>query len=306
MNLCGIYMVKAKATRDVIIYYFLHFEEIINRIDSIPRKRLNKEDLLYELGRKCQMNRMEAQMAYSIIKRAFKAFYHGTDLGGVPNQLLNDKLTHSSECLWVHAAQRTAQVYAAYEGIFYSRQKNLERKIKWVYKKLHDRIANRNQADNDYECSCLKCVKRIAVESLKTAKVTTGMHVIDDPYEAMYLKEQEENVTAQVNKTGELENYAKTRCSCPSLDIKENNYAYGEIADSYNTGTSQGPFDCRWIPISREEFEADEAVVDIKLPEEFPCSSSHVSESCSSEFECLCEDCTCKSDEEIFYDEFNV
>ena len=134
MILCDIYASKAKAAFELVTHYFLHFQEIVERIDSIPRKRLCKEDLMHDLNRKCSMNRMEAQIAYSIIKRAFRAFYYGTDVGGVPNALLSDKLAHTSECLWLHAAKRTAQVYAAYVGIFYACQKNLECQIKLIYK----------------------------------------------------------------------------------------------------------------------------------------------------------------------------
>ncbi|KAI8123222.1 hypothetical protein FF38_11664 [Lucilia cuprina] len=307
MNLCGIYLVKAKASIDIIIYYFLHFEEIIHRIDSIPKKRFCKEDLIHDLSRKCSMDRIEAQMACSIIKRAFKAFYHGTDMGGVPNNLLSDQLTHTSECLWVHAAKRTAQIYAAYEGLFYACQKDLECKIKLIYKQLYDRISNRNQPDDEPECTCMKCFKRIAKESLKSVKVTTGMHDVKDPYEAIYLKEQEEdkekqrneNCTVMLETLGEKENERKQHCSCPSLNITAKDYVYREIAESTYTGSSQGPFDCRWISISTEEFEADEGEVNVKLPNEFPCPPCHTDEECETECECSCEDCTCKSDDDI-------
>ncbi|XP_065367899.1 uncharacterized protein LOC135960519 [Calliphora vicina] len=310
MNLCGIYLVKAKASIDVIIYYFLHFDEIVHRIDSIPRKRLCKEDLMHDLSRKCSMNRTEAQMAYSIIKRAFKALYHGTDVGGVPNSLLSDKLTHTSECLWVHAAQRTAQIYASYEGLFYACQKDLECKIKLIYKQLYDRITNRTQPDDELECTCMKCLKRIAKESLKSVKVTTGMHDMEDPYEEMFIKEQQEEMAKQVNENftesfGIVENERKRHCSCPSLNITEKDYAYRETAESTYTGSSQGPFDCRWISISKEEFDADEADVILKLPEEFPCPPCDLDEECDTECQCTCEDCTCKSDDEIFCGEFH-
>lgn len=302
MNLCGIYTIKAKAAIDVITYYFLHFEEIMHRIDSIPRKRLNKEDLIHDLGRKCSMNRMEAQISYTIIKRAFKAFYHGTDMGGVPNTLLSNKLTHKSECLWVHAAQRTAQVYAAYEGLFYACQKDLECKIKLIYKQLFDRITNRSQTDDDYECTCMKCLKRIAKETLKSVKVTTGMHELQDPYEEIYLKEQEE---MDLNKFLETEIETKPKCSCPTLNIIEKDYIYREIAESINRGLNRDPFDCRWLAVSKEEFEADETAINIKLPEEFLCPSCHSDKECIEDCKCSCETCTCKSEEDIFRDEFD-
>lgn len=72
MVICGIHQAKAKAAIDVIIYSFIHYDEIRHRIDTVPRKRLCKEDLIHDLGRKCLMSRMEAQLTYSIIKRAFK------------------------------------------------------------------------------------------------------------------------------------------------------------------------------------------------------------------------------------------
>ncbi|KAM7360144.1 uncharacterized protein ACRADG_003613 [Cochliomyia hominivorax] len=302
MDLCGIYITKAKSSIDVIIYYFLHFEEIIHRIDSVTRKRLNKEDLLHDLSRKCDMNRREAQMAYSIIKRAFKALYHGTDMGGVPNNRLSDKLTHTSECLWLHAAQRSAQLYASYDGLFYACQKDLECKIKIIYKNLYNRITRRIQSIGDLECTCIKCLKRIAKETLQTVKVTTGMHDIDNPYETIYLKEQEEFLNRKTSN--KEENDEKFPCSCPPLKITKQDNVYRKMAKSINRSINQGPFDCRWFPISKEEYENDDGAINVKLPEEVSCPSCGPEDEYNSEdCKCTCADCICKSDDDVSCDE---
>ncbi|XP_061401236.1 uncharacterized protein LOC133336988 [Musca vetustissima] len=303
MTLCNIPKHKAKLSLDIIKYYFLHFEEIIVGVDALPRKRLSKEDLFHDLHRKCGMNRWESQMSYSIIKRVFRAFYHGSGEGGVPNPWLREQLKHTTECMWAHAATKTAQVYAAYEGAFMISQKALEGKIKNLYTELHQRMQAKPQPDENQECTCAACPARIMRESLKPVRVTTKMHNISDPFEEIYRREVDKMLYDQENnEEQERNNNPKAKCTCPTLKNDNNHDYYQEAAKLCNTGYGQGPFDCRWFKISKEEYEEDDLDPKIKLPEELPCQPCQEegdNSSCDSECLCNCEVCNCESEEEL-------
>lgn len=183
MVICGIHQCKAKAAIDIVIYSFLHYDEIRYRIDAVPRKRLCKEDLVHDLGRKCLMNRMEAQLAYSIIKRAFKAFYHATGEGGIKNRALEAEAIHTSECLWVHAAKRTAQVFASYEGMFFSAQKSYEAQIRCAYKRLFDRLQSRKSPSETLTaCACKTCIQRQDIKDMQFQEAPIEPTRIDSGY----------------------------------------------------------------------------------------------------------------------------
>lgn len=72
MRICGLKPWEVKLAAGVIRKSFTHFEEVIHRIDRVPRKRFGKESFLHGLAHEAQMSRMDAQMAYAIVKRAFK------------------------------------------------------------------------------------------------------------------------------------------------------------------------------------------------------------------------------------------
>lgn len=137
MILCGIHECKAKTSVDIITYSFLHYDLVCYCLDARPTKRLRKEDIFHELGRKCLMNRVEAHLCYNIIKRGFKAFYyraHNEEDGKE-----NEKPTFSEECVYVHAAKKTAETYAQFEGLSCDEQRGVEAKILVIYKKFYDR-----------------------------------------------------------------------------------------------------------------------------------------------------------------------
>ncbi|EDX07858.1 GD25304 [Drosophila simulans] len=72
MRICGLRPWEVKRAAGVIKRSLQHYEEIVQRIDRVPRKRFAKESFLHGLAHEAQMSRMDAQMAYSIVKRAFK------------------------------------------------------------------------------------------------------------------------------------------------------------------------------------------------------------------------------------------
>ncbi|XP_061394540.1 uncharacterized protein LOC133330088 [Musca vetustissima] len=153
MILCGIHECKAKTSVDIITYSFLHYDLVCYCLDAKPTKRLRKEDIFHELGRKCLMNRVEAHLAYTIIKRGFKAFYYR------PHDEKSEKPSFSEECLYVHAAKKTAESYAQFDGLSCDEQRGVEAKIKVIYKKFYDRMQSRKAKPVSGECNCCFCTK---------------------------------------------------------------------------------------------------------------------------------------------------
>ncbi|XP_039967545.1 uncharacterized protein LOC120779411 [Bactrocera tryoni] len=321
MVICGIHQAKAKAAIDVIIYSFIHYDEIRHRIDTVPRKRLCKEDLIHDLGRKCLMSRMEAQLTYSIIKRAFKAFYHGTSEGGIRNPMLEAQMVHSQECLWVHAAKRTAQIYASYEGMFFTAQKNYESLIKCVYKKLYDRMQSRSSPLVLSDCSCTGCVQRTVVELPKPSKSMYSIHGPINEEDSTNLRVLPVVSGSDLDQTCDVKGYVSTKglrtddgtasstsvnlprcykCNCPRLicdcDVE---LETGVV----NVECGQGPYKCQWVRMD----ENDEVLKKpcLELPEEHECPIDCDGESaiCDPECECDCESCECQPEESSDYDE---
>lgn len=159
MVICGIHECKAKSSIDIITYAFLHYDQVCYCIDTTPKKRLRKEDLFHELGKKCLMNRVEAHLAYTIIKRGFKAYYYKPIDVQYPNDPLA-KPVFSEECVYVHAAKKTAEAYAHYDGLTCEQQKGFEAKIKCAYKKFYDRMQQRKTQPEGENCNCCFCAKK--------------------------------------------------------------------------------------------------------------------------------------------------
>uniref|UniRef100_A0A1B0AEQ3 Uncharacterized protein n=1 Tax=Glossina pallidipes TaxID=7398 RepID=A0A1B0AEQ3_GLOPL len=297
MTLCNVECVKKSTLIDVITFYFLNYEEIRHRIDTVPHKRLQRLNLIHDLTCKCLLNRVGAQVAFSIIKRAFKAFYYGTDEGGMPNPLLNNQLKHSQQCVWHRAAYRTAQVYAAYENMFPICQKTLQFKICLMYERTRQNFEVIFPDNKNYECKCMKCFKRIAAENLKRVESKLRLHSNLDLYEKLYrdmMSANRKNGSSDQRYT-HFESVTPS-CDCPILNLEEDKNIHSYF-DILNTGFSQGPFECHWYVITKEEAEADDAIFDFKLPDEFKCGPNICkddSDSCDSICECTCESCECE------------
>ncbi|EDW74840.1 uncharacterized protein Dwil_GK15685 [Drosophila willistoni] len=156
MRICGLNSWDVKHTREVIKRSFRHYDEIRYRIDRVPRKRFARENFIYDLAKKAGMSRIDCQVAYSIVKRAFRAYYHGTAFEGKRVRSIVENMRHTQECLWVHAAKRTAEVHAAYKGLMYSEQQLFEERIECVYKSLHEALMSREFWDDEMQCTCTK------------------------------------------------------------------------------------------------------------------------------------------------------
>ncbi|XP_055906213.1 uncharacterized protein LOC129941564 [Eupeodes corollae] len=160
LSICGIHECKAKAAGDVIIFGFLHYKVVQDPVRDVLRKKLRKDDIFHDLGRKCRLNRVEAHLAYSIIKKAFKAFYYKQTADNYNPDFI-------SEEEWMRAAEKTADVYASAEGLRESERKKLENRIKTAYCSFIKRVEECRNKDKKYSCTCCFCKQCITIGGFK-------------------------------------------------------------------------------------------------------------------------------------------
>ncbi|XP_037944283.1 uncharacterized protein LOC119683397 [Teleopsis dalmanni] len=155
MKICGIHDCKADSTVDTVTYMLLNYDEVCYCVDVLPRKRLRKEDLFHELGRKCLMNRVEAHLAYAIIKRGFKGFYYKPSFLG-PNETM--PLTcYTEQTIWIHVAKRIAEHYCEYNKLPIDEALGFEAKIKNAFKRYYERKQDRRKEKLTKKCTCCFC-----------------------------------------------------------------------------------------------------------------------------------------------------
>ncbi|XP_037715190.1 uncharacterized protein LOC119550540 [Drosophila subpulchrella] len=326
MRICGLRPWEVKRSAGVIKRSLQHYEEVVQRIDRIPRKRFAKESFLHGMAYEAQISRMDAQMAYAIVKRAFKAFYHGTGMGGRRYFCLQDKVTHVSECLWLHAARRTAQIHAALAGLMHSEELLFEERIECVYKNLYDVLQTRVLWADNVTCICGQgTAPQSHVVSNTGSSQTTQMEVLyarhkmgassapsktstragtQKPSAAVSAASSRHNHILRrgdqtmSNKRTPVSGSSTTsasqpKCNCPHLRCCRE---YGEARESpeITAECSQGPYICRWLPFTEEDEEFPEHRVpfpplEVVCP---PCPKEDLS--CDSECTCTCQVCTCR------------
>ncbi|XP_017032902.1 uncharacterized protein [Drosophila kikkawai] len=339
MRICGLKPLEVKLAAGVIRRSFMYFEEIVERIDRVPRKRFGKESFLHGLAHVAQMSRMDAQMAYAIVKRAFKAFYYGTGVEGRRFACLQSKLHHGEECMWRHAARRTAEIHAVLIGLMDSEKRLFEERIECVYKTLVDVLRTRIFWENDLVCSCghPSATPSRAVLGKATSQADSFYSA---EVEILYHKENRivssapsgtsvriapptanqsavSSVSSRHNHglkkgnqtlsnkqtpvvTSPLSFFDAPRCNCPKLRCWQEN---GESRESpeITAECSQGPFICRWLACEGEEEQFHEHCVPYPPMEDLcpPCPTDDLP--CDSECTCTCEVCTCRP---VFDDAF--
>lgn len=156
MCICRLRPWEVRRLREPIKRSFRHYEEIRYRVNRLPKKRFAKENFLHDVALIGGMTRMDGQLVYGIVKRAFQAYYHGTGEQGKRAESVAKQMRHRSECLWAHAARRTAEVFAIYAGLMYSEQMQYEKCIQCVYRNLYRELQARFKYEtpsNDM-CAC--------------------------------------------------------------------------------------------------------------------------------------------------------
>ncbi|EDV36847.2 uncharacterized protein Dana_GF13160, isoform A [Drosophila ananassae] len=321
MRICGLRPWEVKRSEEVIRRSLTHYEEVRERIDRVPRKRFSKETFLHGLASEAQMNRMDAQMAYAIIKRAFKALYYGTGQDGKRYLALQEFLMHSQECLWLHAARRTAEIHAVLNGMMHSEEQQFEERIECVYKNLFDVLQTRVVFADNWVCNCDPAPEGKSVSnavSTMTAQMEVLFHKqnleLSTGASAMTYQRLETNRTAgsedsrynyflkrannktdqkQPDISGDGSDLSQTKCNCPHLRCFREEGETRE-APEITAECSQGPYICRWLPFTEEDDTFDEHCAPFPPLEEVcpPCDQKELS--CDAECTCTCQVCKCR------------
>ncbi|KAH8316636.1 hypothetical protein KR067_012280, partial [Drosophila pandora] len=325
MRICGLRPWEVKRSEEVIRRSLTHYEEVRERIDRVPRKRFAKETFLHGLAQEAQMNRMDAQMAYAVVKRAFKAFYYGTGQEGKRYVSLQAGLPHRQECLWLHAARRTAEIHAVLTGMMYSEEQQFEERIECVYKNLFDVLQTRIVFADDWVCNCQQTSKpaSTAVSSLTIElevlyvkqnmdtslgasaptsqrlevdlAVSSNAHTSASSRHNYSLKKTQNKSVSQkdsmVFSAGSI--FSQAKCNCPALRCCREEGEARE-APEITAECSQGPYICRWLPFTEEDDKFGEHCTPFPPLEEVcpPCVKEELS--CDSECTCTCQVCKCR------------
>lgn len=174
MRICRLRPWEVRRLHEPIKRSFRHYQEIRYRLNRLPKKRFAKENFLHDAALIAGMTRIDGQLAYGIVKRAFRAYYHGTGEHGKRVAGLASQMRHRPECLWAHAACRTAEIFAVYAGLMYSEQKQYEKCIKCVYRNLYNELQSRFKYVPSNEDSCICRLENKASKQLRMpASATT-------------------------------------------------------------------------------------------------------------------------------------
>ncbi|KAH8284927.1 hypothetical protein KR054_002900 [Drosophila jambulina] len=348
MRICGLKPWEVKLAAAVIRRSFTYFEEIVEKIDRVPRKRFGKESFLHGLAHEAQMSRMDAQMAYAIVKRAFKvgyperktlrglrilfpqAFYYGTGVEGRRFACLQAKLQHGDECMWLHAAHRTAEIHAVLTGLMVSEQRLFEERIECVYKALVDVLKTRILWENDTVCSCGQMTaapsrttwEKLAsqAESVYSAEIELLYHQENKGMSSAASRSAARTPTANhsrgVSSASSRHNHGlkkgkhtlsnrqtplepssvslfdRPQCNCPKLRCWQE-HGESREAPEISAECSQGPYICRWLAWDGEEEEFPEHRVP-PPPMVDLCPPCLEVQPCDSKCTCTCEVCTCR------------
>ncbi|KAH8252821.1 hypothetical protein KR032_001967, partial [Drosophila birchii] len=330
MRICGLKPWEVKLAASVIRRSFTYFEEIVVKIDRVPRKRFGTESFMHGMAHVAHMSRIDAQMAYAIVKRAFKAFYYGTGVEGKRFACLQLKLQHREECMWLHAAHRTAEIYAVLAGLMDSEKRLFEERIECVYKTLVDVLKTRFMWDNDMVCSCGqpsaaasrtnwgKAVSQ--VDSVYSAEIELLYHkenkalssapsktsaktpTFNEPSAVSSASSRHNHVLKKVNQT--QSNKGTTvepsaisidhpQCKCRKLRCWQENGESRE-APEITAECSQGPYICRWLPYDGEDDQDPKHYVPYPPMVDVcpPCPTDDLP--CDPECTCTCQVCTCQ------------
>ncbi|XP_030380263.1 uncharacterized protein LOC115628340 [Scaptodrosophila lebanonensis] len=171
MLICGINTTKCYNAKPIIKRAFVYHEKMRTKCPPEPDRaiHLNRDDMLQALLIKCDMQRVEAMLSYAIIKRAFKAFFHGKPPTTISNPIVDAMAIHGQESAWLHAAYKTARIFDNYRAAFFWAHKSYEKQINLVYRNLFRRMRTRADPMQVPTCKCRGCSKQEVPGSPKPA-----------------------------------------------------------------------------------------------------------------------------------------
>ncbi|XP_064536621.1 uncharacterized protein LOC135427129 [Drosophila montana] len=334
MHICRLRPWEVKRCKELIKRAFRHYEEVRYRVDRVPSKRFNKENLVHDLAVEAGMSRMDSQLAYGIVKRAFRAYYHGSGEGGKRMESLSKQLRHRSECLWLHAAKRTAQIFAVHVGLMYSEERQYEECIECIYKALYEELKSRiiNEDTDVRGCVCGQPDQTQLEKKLKgwdTVSAATNMSASTVKTTELFFNKQTFNISKPTSPISMRMEYTMismeqivTNLDQSSQKIKSSNQSvkssgskrvkkkkkkretkcncpemqcYADrLAPVITAECTQGPYVCRWVPFNEEEETLPKHHVPCPLIDEICPPCERDERSCDDECTCTCQFCQCR------------
>ncbi|XP_017840738.2 uncharacterized protein LOC108598565 [Drosophila busckii] len=162
MIICGINTTKSYDAKSIIKRAFVYHEKLRTSCPPDPPQatHLHRDDLLQALRIKCEMENVEAMLTYAIIKRSFKAYFHGKPPTTISNPIMDAMTVHTQRAAWMHAAYKTARIFDSYKAAFFWAHKSYEKQICLVYRALYERMSARANPLMVPNCTCRNCSKQ--------------------------------------------------------------------------------------------------------------------------------------------------
>lgn len=279
MIVCGIHRCKAKASKHFIVDAFQFYDVKRHTTKHINEYEngIGRTNFVRDLEKNCLMTTMEALLAYVIVKRAIKSFYHNTPEHGLRNAVAEALHIKEQEQIWIHAAKRIIQIFKTYKHEFFRANNNYRNQIINIFKSLHDRMKSRADPVIVDDCHVTGCGKKRVIIKTKSSQensnkinkgatyerplsrdqqkkifVLKSCHSLPNPCPVLCnnRKEQQTSLTDMkfkaktiCNKTDRKLQFCK-QCKCPQILC--------DCKIQQNTGLlaidcSQGPFQCQWV-----------------------------------------------------------
>ncbi|XP_061401732.1 uncharacterized protein LOC133337529 [Musca vetustissima] len=290
MIVCGIHRCKAKLTKGIVIKAFEFYDNKRHRFENSDNENsIYREHIVRDFECECQMTRVEALLAYCIVKRAIKAFYHGTPERSIRNPIREAVILKEQEFIWLHAARRTILLFERYSHLFFNAQRNYPAQILKIYKGLHARLSERADPVVVEDYHPRGCVRKI-IQGTKSPPTTNEEtpKCVERCRKSSNLKEYIENLPPKswpikspltLRNSGPLvchnqrimdiqsEDFTRPKkrreirnkdlnvercaqCNCPQLMCDcDIDRDTGVVA----IDCGQGPFECQWVRMDRED-----------------------------------------------------
>ncbi|EDW33954.1 GL21992 [Drosophila persimilis] len=168
MLICGINTTKSCQAKAIIRRAFVYHEKLRTQWNpnAAPESRLNRDEMLQALRITCGMESVEAVLSYSIIKRAFKAFFRGKPPVSLSNPIVDAMAIRRQERAWIKAAKATSKLFDNYQSAFFWAHKFYAEQIDMIYRALYNRMRARCSPIEVPLCTCRGCSKQVVPKKL--------------------------------------------------------------------------------------------------------------------------------------------
>ncbi|EDW28087.1 GL27315 [Drosophila persimilis] len=180
--ICGINTTKSYQAKSIIRLAFKHHEKL--RTKCSPKEaaepRLDRDDMLQALSIRCGMQSVEAMLSYSIIKCAFKAFFHGKPPVSLSSPIVDAKALHEQQRAWMNASNVTSKLFENYQSAFFWAHKSYKEQIDIIYRALYSRMSVRCNPNEGPLCCKPVVSKKLTLKDgchLRRASILCGLQV---------------------------------------------------------------------------------------------------------------------------------